>query len=201
MWNKTKQKHTKQKLKKICLYNFFRWLTCLLSAKLSPDQVYHNFHDEVEEYRRHWWRCDGPCQFKEPYYGYVKRSTNRAPSAHDYWWATHQKTCGGTYVKVKEPENYSKKGREKTKPTKQPAAAAAAASEKKGDPRPRLPSTLSSVLERSGIRRSAGRVPSAGAHAWPSENNPSVRKMVAEKQALLYVDGSKSRIVPTDVGG
>lgn len=99
--------------------------------------MYHNFHDEVEEYRRHWWRCDGPCQFKKPYYGYVKRSTNRAPSAHDYWWATHQKTCGGTYVKVKEPENYSKKGQEKTKPRKQPAAAAAAtaaAAKKKGNP-------------------------------------------------------------------
>lgn len=109
-------------------------INCLTGANIT---VYHNFHDEVEEYRRHWWRCDGPCQFKEPYYGYVKRSTNRAPSAHDYWWATHQKTCGGTYVKVKEPENYSKKGKEKAKPRKQPAAAvaaAAAASKKKGKP-------------------------------------------------------------------
>ncbi|XP_029425565.1 sprT-like domain-containing protein Spartan isoform X1 [Nannospalax galili] len=85
--------------------------------------VYHTFHDEVDEYRRHWWRCDGPCQHKQPYYGYVKRATNRAPSAHDYWWAAHQKTCGGTYIKIKEPENYSKKGRGKTKPEKQPVSA------------------------------------------------------------------------------
>ncbi|XP_028745653.1 sprT-like domain-containing protein Spartan isoform X1 [Peromyscus leucopus] len=85
--------------------------------------VYHTFHDEVDEYRRHWWRCNGPCQHKQPYYGYVKRATNRAPSAHDYWWADHQKTCGGTYIKIKEPENYSKKGRGKTKPGKQPASA------------------------------------------------------------------------------
>ncbi|XP_021564026.1 sprT-like domain-containing protein Spartan [Carlito syrichta] len=77
--------------------------------------VYHTFHDEVDEYRRHWWRCDGPCQYKPPYHGYVKRATNRAPSAHDYWWAEHQKTCGGTYIKIKEPENYSKKGKGKTK--------------------------------------------------------------------------------------
>ncbi|KAM6177026.1 DNA-dependent metalloprotease SPRTN [Erethizon dorsatum] len=84
--------------------------------------VYHTFHDEVEEYRRHWWRCNGPCQYKQPYYGYVKRATNRAPSAHDYWWAEHQKTCGGTYIKIKEPENYSKKGKGKTKLQKQPVS-------------------------------------------------------------------------------
>lgn len=82
---------------------------------LSFTQVYHTFHDEVDEYRRHWWRCDGPCQFRKPYYGYVKRATNRAPSAHDYWWAEHQSTCGGTYLKIREPENYSRKGKGKTK--------------------------------------------------------------------------------------
>ncbi|XP_057591482.1 DNA-dependent metalloprotease SPRTN isoform X1 [Hippopotamus amphibius kiboko] len=81
--------------------------------------VYHTFHDEVDEYRQHWWRCTGPCQHRKPYYGYVKRATNRAPSAHDYWWAEHQKTCGGTYVKIKEPENYSKRGKGKAKLGKQ----------------------------------------------------------------------------------
>ncbi|XP_066239245.1 DNA-dependent metalloprotease SPRTN isoform X3 [Saccopteryx leptura] len=78
-------------------------------------EIYHTFHDEVDEYRQHWWRCDGSCQFRKPYYGYVKRATNRAPSAHDHWWAEHQNTCGGTYIKIKEPENYSKKGKGKTK--------------------------------------------------------------------------------------
>uniref|UniRef100_A0A8D0LLX7 DNA-dependent metalloprotease SPRTN n=1 Tax=Sus scrofa TaxID=9823 RepID=A0A8D0LLX7_PIG len=86
--------------------------------------VYHTFHDEVDEYRRHWWRCNGPCQYKKPYFGYVKRATNRAPSAHDYWWAEHQKNCGGTFIKIKEPENYSKKGKGKTKPGTQPVSAA-----------------------------------------------------------------------------
>ncbi|XP_069340780.1 DNA-dependent metalloprotease SPRTN isoform X1 [Eulemur rufifrons] len=85
--------------------------------------VYHTFHDEVDEYRRHWWRCNGPCQHKQPYYGYVKRATNRAPSANDYWWAEHKKTCGGTYIKIKEPENYSKKCKGKTKPGKHPVSA------------------------------------------------------------------------------
>ncbi|XP_058165519.1 DNA-dependent metalloprotease SPRTN isoform X2 [Dasypus novemcinctus] len=92
--------------------------------------VYHTFHDEVDEYRRHWWRCNGPCQYKQPYFGYVKRATNRAPSAHDYWWAEHQKTCGGTYIKIKEPENYSKKGKGKTKLGEHPLSA----TENKGKP-------------------------------------------------------------------
>lgn len=92
-------------------------MICFLIAKkyVLLIQVYHSFHDEVDEYRRHWWRCNGPCQHRKPYYGYVKRATNRAPSAHDYWWTEHQKTCGGTFIKVKEPENYSKKGKGKTK--------------------------------------------------------------------------------------
>ncbi|XP_037676837.1 sprT-like domain-containing protein Spartan isoform X2 [Choloepus didactylus] len=93
-------------------------------------EVYHTFHDEVDEYRRHWWRCNGPCQYRKPYFGYVKRATNRAPSAHDYWWAEHQKTCGGSYIKIKEPENYIKKGKGKMKLEKHPLSA----TENKGKP-------------------------------------------------------------------
>ncbi|XP_053373264.1 DNA-dependent metalloprotease SPRTN-like [Mercenaria mercenaria] len=77
--------------------------------------VYHNFHDEVDSYRQHWWRCDGPCRSRKPYFGYVKRSMNRAPSKNDTWWAEHQRTCGGTYTKVKEPEDYGKKKGKKDK--------------------------------------------------------------------------------------
>ncbi|NWH57685.1 SPRTN protein, partial [Geococcyx californianus] len=82
--------------------------------------IYHNFHDEVDSYRQHWWRCNGPCQYRKPYFGYVKRSMNRAPSARDYWWAEHQETCGGTFTKVKEPEKFSAKSKEKTQPAKLP---------------------------------------------------------------------------------
>ncbi|NWX13228.1 SPRTN protein, partial [Aegotheles bennettii] len=82
--------------------------------------ICHDFHDEVDLYRQHWWRCNGPCQNRKPYFGYVKRSINRAPSARDYWWAEHQQTCGGTFTKVKEPENFSKKSKEKTQPAKRP---------------------------------------------------------------------------------
>ncbi|XP_075351986.1 DNA-dependent metalloprotease SPRTN [Mycteria americana] len=82
--------------------------------------IYHTFHDEVDLYRQHWWRCNGPCQNRKPYFGYVKRSMNRAPSARDFWWAEHQETCGGTFTKVKEPENFSKKSKETTQPAKLP---------------------------------------------------------------------------------
>ncbi|XP_049626740.1 DNA-dependent metalloprotease SPRTN-like [Suncus etruscus] len=75
--------------------------------------IYHDFHEEIDEYRRHWWRCDGPCQHRKPYYGYVKRATNRAPSAHDHWWGEHHKTCGGTFIKIREPENLKGKGKTK----------------------------------------------------------------------------------------
>ncbi|XP_069741192.1 DNA-dependent metalloprotease SPRTN isoform X2 [Narcine bancroftii] len=86
-----------------------RRINGMSGAKIT---IYHDFHDEVDVYRQHWWRCDGPCQKRRPYYGYVKRAMNRAPSAQDPWWAEHQLTCGGTYTKVKEPENYKgKKGK------------------------------------------------------------------------------------------
>ncbi|XP_062268023.1 DNA-dependent metalloprotease SPRTN [Platichthys flesus] len=73
--------------------------------------VYHSFHDEVDVYRQHWWRCDGPCQNRKPYFGYVKRAMNRVPSAQDTWWEAHRKSCGGTYTKIKEPEGYGQKGK------------------------------------------------------------------------------------------
>ncbi|NWS95906.1 SPRTN protein, partial [Mionectes macconnelli] len=82
--------------------------------------IYHNFYDEVDVYRQHWWRCNGPCQNRGPYFGYVKRSMNRAPSAHDLWWDDHQKTCGGTFTKVREPEKFSKKSKHKAETAKLP---------------------------------------------------------------------------------
>lgn len=34
---------------------------------------------------------------------------NRAPGPNDNWWATHQASCGGSFVKIKEPEGYGVK--------------------------------------------------------------------------------------------
>ena len=67
-------------------------------------QVYHSFHDEINVYKQHIWRCNGSCQHRAPFHGYVKRTSNRAPGPNDQWWASHYSSCGGTFVKVKEPE-------------------------------------------------------------------------------------------------
>jgi hypothetical protein len=34
---------------------------------------------------------------------------NRAPGPHDNWFPAHQATCGGSFVKIKEPEGYGVK--------------------------------------------------------------------------------------------
>uniref|UniRef100_T1HC16 Protein with SprT-like domain at the N terminus n=1 Tax=Rhodnius prolixus TaxID=13249 RepID=T1HC16_RHOPR len=68
--------------------------------------VYHTFHDEVKHYKTHWWRCNGPCRSRPPYYGLVKRAMNRAPGPNDNWFAEHQRNCGGEFIKVKEPDGF-----------------------------------------------------------------------------------------------
>ncbi|XP_060947640.1 DNA-dependent metalloprotease SPRTN [Limanda limanda] len=90
---------------------FCKHMNRINDATGTKISVYHSFHDEVDVYRQHWWRCDGPCQNRKPYFGYVKRAMNRAPSSQDPWWADHRRTCGGTYTKVKEPEGYGQKGK------------------------------------------------------------------------------------------
>lgn len=77
--------------------------------------VYHNFNDEVQFYQKHWWRCNGICKDKPPYYGIVKRAMNRKPSPNDYWWLEHEKSCGGQFIKIREPDKITKKNEEKHK--------------------------------------------------------------------------------------
>lgn len=50
---------------------------------------------------------------------------NRAPSPRDTWWADHERTCGGKYTKIKEPENYGAKKSSKSKQGKSDAEAGA----------------------------------------------------------------------------
>ncbi|KAK8771018.1 DNA-dependent metalloprotease SPRTN-like [Amblyomma americanum] len=75
--------------------------------------VFHNFHEEVDNYRTHWWRCNGPCQHRLPFFGIVKRAMNRPPSEKDPWWADHQRKCGGTFTKIREPDPKGSKGKRK----------------------------------------------------------------------------------------
>ncbi|CAD8170938.1 unnamed protein product [Paramecium octaurelia] len=66
--------------------------------------VYHQFHDEVDRCRNHIWRCNGSCQQKPPFFGYVKRAINRPPGKTDYWFQKHQEECGGIFEKISQPE-------------------------------------------------------------------------------------------------
>ena len=102
--------------------------------------IYHSFHDEVNHARQHVWRCNGECRTQKPFFGYVKRSMNRAPSKNDRWWPLHQSKCSGTFEKVAEPEAFKEKQQKAVKKLdltvvekKKPAPVAAAASMPKID--------------------------------------------------------------------
>ncbi|XP_043477927.1 DNA-dependent metalloprotease dvc-1-like isoform X2 [Leptopilina heterotoma] len=82
--------------------------------------VYHTFHAEVKLYQQHWWRCNGPCQKKHPFFGMVRRSMNRAPGPNDFWFKEHQSSCGGQFIKVREPEKVGKKGKKAKDDSKNP---------------------------------------------------------------------------------
>jgi hypothetical protein len=69
---------------------------------------FHEFHDEVENYRTHIWQCDGPCKDSPPFWGLVKRTMNRPPGKGDPWWTKHEEECGGTYTKIAEPPKTKK---------------------------------------------------------------------------------------------
>lgn len=76
--------------------------------------IYHSFHDEVAVYKQHIWRCNGPCRDRRPFFGYVKRTCNRAPGPNDLWWKDHKASCNGTFIKIKEPEGFGQRKRKKT---------------------------------------------------------------------------------------
>lgn len=77
----------------LVIYHFL----CIAGTNIT---VYHDFYDEVALYKQHWWKCDGPCQHRKPFFGMVKRATNRAPGPNDFWWGEHSRYCGGNFIKV-----------------------------------------------------------------------------------------------------
>lgn len=84
--------------------NFVRMMQNINKVAGTNITVYHTFHDEVNEYKKHVWRCNGICQHRRPFFGYVKRTMNRPPGQSDNWWRTHQEACGGYFQKISEPE-------------------------------------------------------------------------------------------------
>ncbi|SOV18032.1 conserved Plasmodium protein, unknown function [Plasmodium sp. gorilla clade G2] len=66
--------------------------------------IYHSFHNEVNFYRNHIWRCTGVCRKYPPHFGFVKRSMNRPPGPKEKWWRRHSSYCCGNFVKIEETE-------------------------------------------------------------------------------------------------
>lgn len=81
--------------------------------------IYHNFTDEVNNYRTHHWKCQNCGDL-------IKRAMNRQPSASDCMiravsnelcndtrchWHQHRRKCGGEYTKIAEPAGYQDKRR------------------------------------------------------------------------------------------
>lgn len=50
----------------------------------------------------------------------MRRASNRAPGPNDFWWGKHSQECGGTFVKISEPET-GKKSRKSKKDSKEPS--------------------------------------------------------------------------------
>ncbi|KAL7286920.1 hypothetical protein TKK_0018864 [Trichogramma kaykai] len=88
--------------------NFQNHMRRINNAAGTNITIYHTFHDEVKFYQQHWWRCNGPCQNRAPFFGTVRRAMNRAPGPNDLWWNEHEATCGGKFIKIKEPEKVEK---------------------------------------------------------------------------------------------
>ncbi|XP_017050789.1 DNA-dependent metalloprotease SPRTN [Drosophila ficusphila] len=101
--------------------NFKRIMETINKVAGTNITVYHSFHDEVAAYRTHIWRCTGICQNRTPFQGYVKRTSNRAPGPNDQWWAKHQRECGGTFMKVGEPQTAKIKAPKPVKPPPKPS--------------------------------------------------------------------------------
>ncbi|OCT91619.1 hypothetical protein XELAEV_18014679mg [Xenopus laevis] len=74
---------------------YMRYIDNVCGTKLK---IEHEFEDEVEALKRHWWSCDGPCGKLE------KRATNRSPDTKE-----HKRKCGGKFVKIAEPDEPPKK--------------------------------------------------------------------------------------------
>ncbi|XP_051730801.1 DNA-dependent metalloprotease SPRTN [Ctenopharyngodon idella] len=141
--------------------------------------IYHSFHDEVDVYRQHWWRCNGPCQNRRPFFGYVKRAMNRPPSPRDPWWAEHQRTCGGTYTKIKEPENYGKTGKTDKKKDNNPS------NETSKDSRPPRSTTGSGSQDIRNIIPFSGRGFILGGNMQTSTNKQSQSPPKAQPEPLV----------------
>ena len=169
-------------------------------------------------YRQHWWKCDGPCQHRPPFYGMVKRAMNRAPAPHDLWWDEHRQSCGGQFVKVKEPDGYKNKKRQKTKATNNPMSDNGALLKKK-QKNPSNDSDINDYFEKlSGGHRLVNSsavsttMPPAAHHKKKKVSNDDrklvtvdkahqVNQTLCDSKEIVYVEDSDSWSLPLSAKG
>lgn len=54
----------------------------------------------MEEERIYVWRCDGPCQYRQPFFGLYNRVNNLThPTDDDVYW---HENCNGNYIRIEE---------------------------------------------------------------------------------------------------
>lgn len=70
-------------------------------TKITPDITLPN---DLDYSRQYWWRCNGICQDRGPFFGFVQTETASSPDNEVQWYAKHQELCGGTFMKIKGPE-------------------------------------------------------------------------------------------------
>ncbi|KAH8355443.1 hypothetical protein KR084_006803 [Drosophila pseudotakahashii] len=132
--------------------NFKRIMETINKVAGTNITVYHSFHDEVNAYKTHIWRCTGICQDRTPFQGYVKRTSNRAPGPNDQWWEKHQRECGGTFMKMGEPsrppkpEKPKKEAKSKKMTTTKPTPEASSMRNWLGGPAAKKPATGEALL-------------------------------------------------------
>lgn len=88
--------------------------------------VFHHFTSEVNNYRRHHWKCSCCGDI-------IKRAMNRPPSRSDCiqksaisgmcenqhcHWHSHQRLCGAEYEKIAEPAGYVDRRKKSSRPGK-----------------------------------------------------------------------------------
>uniref|UniRef100_A0A1D1ZPK1 SprT-like domain-containing protein n=1 Tax=Auxenochlorella protothecoides TaxID=3075 RepID=A0A1D1ZPK1_AUXPR len=151
--------------------------------------IRHSMLDEVAYYQNHHWSC--------PRCGHlVRRAMNRPPQEADCWrragpacadprcgWHVHLRHCGGTYVKVKEPEGYKPKTLRREEAGKQQAGPSSAA----------LPGPTPAATPPAGHRPITGYfqpAPSHGATAGSSSHrNPDSIVSAASNNTAANVQG------------
>lgn len=84
--------------------HFIQLMSAINKVAGTNITAYHCFPDEAPMQNIHVWRCNGICQHRRPFFGWIQCTSNQAPGPNDLWWFGHERTCTGSFEKVLEPK-------------------------------------------------------------------------------------------------